>query len=298
MTAATIETPQTQDMRDYWTRNSLPPIGHEETARLVRAWKEQHDDSAMDVLIRANVRFVIDVASEYPSRQRDFEDLVADGITGLVEAIDRFDPERGFKLISYAVWWIRQAILSGLSSNVRTVRCPVNVHANAVKVRRAIGRHMAKSPNRMSREELAAATGLDSDDLERAVVCNTPEKSLDDVMRTECHGGRQTTYLDMLVSSGPSQHEEVEQRDLAQFAATLVDRLPARERTILRARFGMDGGEPQYLEAIARRMGLARERIRQLESRALQLLKREFYVAWATGYAPPLPEDNNPQEEE
>lgn len=300
MTVAAFETPETWDMRDYWTRNSLPPVGPEETARLVASYRNDHDDQALDTLVRANVRFVIDVASEYPSRQRDFEDIVADGITGLIEAIDRFDPERGARLISYAVHWIRQAIMSGLANNVRTVRCPENVHANAVKVRRAIAIHMARHNAKPTHEQIAEHTGLGPDDVERAMLCNTPEFSLNSGVRSYASGpgshDQEVSYLDLLRDGGPSQHDQVEQADLVAFVWRLLEGLPARQQRILKARFGLDGGEPQYLEAIGHQMGLTRERVRQLQEDALKRLKAQWTVVWATGYAPPSPEDEQEDE--
>jgi len=228
------------------------------------------DREALHRLARANLRFVVSVAKRYAGRGISLSDLINEGNVGLLEAARRFDPQRGCKFISYAVWWIRQAILQALAEQPRVVRLPLNRVAELRRIRRAEERLERKFRRRPTVDELGRDLHM------------PPER----VRQTIWRGG-DTVSLDAPVGSGPdtSLVESMEDRSVpspeAEALAMLrrtslgraLRRLRPREREIVSLYFGLHSERTYTLEEIGRQMGLTRERVRQLKERALGRLR-------------------------
>lgn len=227
--------------------------------------------AAKQRFIQANLRLVVSVARRYGGHQMPLLDLVQEGNTGLVRAVEKFDYARGYKFSTYATWWIRQAISRAIAQTARTVRLPVHVVEELNRMgsaRRALTRQLGRDPEI---DELALALDLSLDRVEELVNWAREPLSLDARV-----GDDEDTSLGELVEEGdaPSPEEVVlaaVQRDRLDM---LIDRLESRSATIVRARFGFSDGRQHSLSEIGRQLGLTRERIRQLEREALAKLKK------------------------
>jgi RNA polymerase primary sigma factor len=234
-------------------------------ARLVRAG----DPDAMEELIKRNLRFVISVAKKYQNRGLALTDLIGEGNVGLLTAARKFDPDQGVKFISYAVWWIRQAILAALARHGRTVRVPLNRTADLSRIIRAsetLRQDLRREP---TPEEIARVTGLAPDIVQALAALNTADVRLDAPLDPD--GDR--SLIDRFMADG----QDAESRAMEQFMAEEIDHalgtLPPRDARVLRLYFGLDGGREHTLEEIGGMLGVTRERIRQLRDRALKRLR-------------------------
>ncbi|MBO0892443.1 MAG: sigma-70 family RNA polymerase sigma factor [Acidothermales bacterium] len=227
--------------------------------------------AAKQRFIQANLRLVVSVARRYGGHQMPLLDLVQEGNTGLVRAVEKFDYHRGFKFSTYATWWIRQAISRAIAQTARTVRLPVHVVEELNRMgsaRRALTRQLGRDPEI---DELAAAMDMPVDRVEELVNWAREPLSLDAKV-----GDDEDTSLGDLVEEDDAASPEdvvlasVQREDLD----LLIDRLDDRSATIVRARFGFSDGRQHSLSEIGRNLGLTRERIRQLEREALAKLKK------------------------
>ena len=235
-------------------------------ARLVR----QGDPDAMQELVKRNLRFVISVAKKYQNRGLPLPDLIGEGNVGLLTAARKFDPDQGVKFISYAVWWIRQAILASLARQGRTVRVPLNRTADLSRVVRtaeALRQELRREP---TPEEIAGAVGLSLEVVQSLVALNTAEVRLDAPLDPE--GDRSLIERFVAVDPG-SAEEEVMDRFLADEVDSALRSLAPRDSKVLRLYFGLDGGREHTLEEIGGMLGVTRERVRQLRDRALKRLR-------------------------
>jgi RNA polymerase primary sigma factor len=235
-------------------------------ARRVRAGEEE----AMQELVKRNLRFVISVAKKYQNRGLALTDLIGEGNVGLLTAARKFDPDQGVKFISYAVWWIRQAILASLARQGRTVRVPLNRTADLSRIVRtaeALRQDLQREP---TPEEIAAATELALDVVQSLAALNTSEVRLDAPLDPE--GER--ALIDRYVAE---QQGDTEEQAMDQFLSEEIERalrtLAARDAKVLRLYFGLDGGREHTLEEIGGMLGVTRERVRQLRDRALKRLR-------------------------
>jgi RNA polymerase primary sigma factor len=235
-------------------------------ARRVRAGEEE----AMQELVKRNLRFVISVAKKYQNRGLALTDLIGEGNVGLLTAARKFDPDQGVKFISYAVWWIRQAILASLARQGRTVRVPLNRTADLSRIVRtaeALRQDLQREP---TPEEIAAATELALDVVQSLAALNTSEVRLDAPLDPE--GER--ALIDRFVAE---QQGDTEEQAMDQFLSEEIERalrtLAARDAKVLRLYFGLDGGREHTLEEIGGMLGVTRERVRQLRDRALKRLR-------------------------
>ncbi|HUE97402.1 MAG TPA: RNA polymerase sigma factor RpoD/SigA, partial [Longimicrobiaceae bacterium] len=228
------------------------------------------DEDAVQELVRANLRFVISVAKKYQNRGVSLSDLIQEGNVGLVTAARKFDPEQGVKFISYAVWWIRQAILSSLANQGRTVRVPLNRASDLSKIFRERERLKQELRRDPSSVELSQATGLTPEIVESLQTLNTAEIRLDaPIGDTE-----DSQLMDRFISDEAIvTEEEVEDRLLTERISRALETLQPRDAKVLRLYFGLDGGREHTLEEIGDLLGVTRERIRQLRDRALKRLR-------------------------
>ena len=235
-------------------------------ARKVRAGDEQ----AMQELVKRNLRFVISVAKKYQNRGLALTDLIGEGNVGLLTAARKFDPDQGVKFISYAVWWIRQAILAALARHGRTVRVPLNRTADLSRIVRTSETLRQELRREPTPEEIADAVGLSVDVVQSLAALNTAEVRLDAPLDPE--GDR--SLMDRFIADDQS---DAETQAMDQFLSEEIERalrtLPARDAKVLRLYFGLDGGREHTLEEIGGMLGVTRERVRQLRDRALKRLR-------------------------
>ena len=242
----------------------------EEKALARRAFKG--DVEAQEKLARHNVRFVVSVAKKFQNRGVPLMDLIGEGNVGLMTAARKFDPDRGVKFISYAVWWIRQAIQAALARHGRPVRVPLNRTADLNRLGRTttlLNERLGRAP---TTEELVAATGLTRDAVRALGALHVEAVRLDHPVREADERGRMERFVP-LTQEGTDAAMLAKSRtdDLEQALAALAP----RDAKVLRLYFGLDDGNSHTLEEIGRMMGVTRERIRQLRDRALRQLREE-----------------------
>ncbi|MEK7501057.1 MAG: RNA polymerase sigma factor RpoD/SigA [Patescibacteria group bacterium] len=234
---------------------------------------------ARDELTQANLRFVIDVARHFQNRGLPLDDLIATGNTGLIEAAVRFDAAKGYKFITYAVWWIRQAILKALAGQNRTVPSPVNVVQMIGKIAKKSPALAQKLGHEPSAFELSTVLKAKVDDVQRALAQSQAMISLDEPIPSPRGGNTNRLRRDGLSDEGallPDQELQIKESK-----ATLLEAircLADREQEVLRLYFGLDGEEPMTLEKIGARFKLTRERVRQIKEKALARLRHPAHA--------------------
>ncbi len=280
--------------------SKIPLLSPEEEKELAKRAKEG-DEEALKKLVESNLRFVVSVAKQYIGYGLPFSELIAAGNLGLLEAAKRFDPERGVKFISYAVWWIRQAIMQALSQQTGAVRIPLkqshliskigSIYAELAKelereptpeevaeklsremIEKELAKELGRAPTEKEIEEKFKEEGykISPEEVERYLqVCRIP-LSLD----APVGENEDTFFVDFLSKHGTAEVEEsVLQEVLEKEIYDLLDKLPEKERRVVELRFGLKGNEPRTLREIGDILGVSRERVRQLETRALRKLR-------------------------
>ncbi|MDZ4221336.1 MAG: RNA polymerase sigma factor RpoD/SigA [Patescibacteria group bacterium] len=248
---------------------SSTPLSREREVELA-ARIHAGDMAARDELVQANLRFVVDVAKNYQYRGLSMAELISAGNLGLVTAAERFDGTRGFKFISYAVWWIRQSILATIADQARTVRLPLNQLARLKDIHKAAKGLRDDSGDEPTLEEIADVLEISPEEISQAVLDGRSLRSLDAVF-TDSDDKR--SLADLLADDGPPPDQATLVRSQLDDISSALEDLDERERKIVRLYFGLDGREPMTLEEIGAEMNLTRERIRQLKERALLKLR-------------------------
>jgi RNA polymerase primary sigma factor len=227
------------------------------------------DRAALELLIRSNLRFVISVAKRYQNRGMSFLDLIQEGNVGLVTAARKFDPDQGVKFISYAVWWIRQAILASLAKNSRSVRLPLNRAtelARVVRVQEELRQELGRDPSTEEISELAALTPATVNMLQSL---NVAEVRLD----APVGAGEDNRLADRFLVDESNLEESVEAILLKEHVARALLDLRPRDARVVRLYYGLQGEQQHTLEEIGKLLGVTRERVRQLRDRALRDLR-------------------------
>lgn len=227
------------------------------------------DQLALERLTKANLRFVISVAKQYQHQGLVLEDLINEGNAGLVKAARRFDETKGFKFISYAVWWIRQSIMSAISIQSRAVRLPGNQISNLIKLRRSQAEMEQRLEREPSVEELAVELGTTTDRIIASFTNAERQLSID----APSVFSEEERLLDSLASSDPATDQQLIQDSLFLRIDLVLKKLSSRERQILTMFYGLSNSEPQTLDEIAYQLKLTPERIRQLKTKALLHIK-------------------------
>ena len=237
-----------------------------ELARRIR----KGDQDAMHELVKRNLRFVVSVAKKYQNRGLPLIDLIGEGNVGLLTAARKFDPDQGVKFISYAVWWIRQAILSSLARQGRTVRVPLNRTADLSRVMRASALLRDKLGREPTPEEVAQLTGISQEIVSALLSLNAADIRLDAPLGAD---GDRSLIERFSVEEMPNTEETVLNQFRSQELARALSTLPARDAKILRLYFGLEAGREHTLDEIGKMLGVTRERVRQLRDRALKRLR-------------------------
>jgi RNA polymerase primary sigma factor len=260
-----------RDILDQYLHEvSLTPLLTPEQEIALARKVQAGDEEAMQELAKRNLRFVISVAKKYQNRGLALVDLIGEGNVGLLTAARKFDPDHGVKFISYAVWWIRQAILAAIARHGRTVRVPLNRTADLsriIKVSETLRQELQREP---TPEEIARITGLSREVVQALAALNTAEVRLDAPLDPD---GERSLVDRFVTEEYPNAEEEVIDQFLSDEIAAALRTLPPRDAKVLRLYFGLDGGREHTLEEIGTMFGVTRERVRQLRDRALKRLR-------------------------
>ena len=253
----------------------LQEIGHEE---LISAEEEVElarriktgDRKALEKLTKANLRFVVSVAKQYQNQGLSLPDLINEGNIGLLKAAEKFDETRGFKFISYAVWWIRQSILQAIAEQGRVVRLPLNQVGSVNRINKVLSKFEQENERRPSVDEIADKTDLPHEKIEDVLKVNTLQVSVD----APIADGDGTSMIDFMQSdSDPSTDEELLKESLRAEIASALSVLNDRERNVIEAFYGINQPECT-MEEIGKKYGLTRERVRQIREKAIRRLKQ------------------------
>ena len=252
----------------------LQEIGHEELLSVEEEVElagriRKGDRKALEKLTKANLRFVVSVAKQYQNQGLSLPDLINEGNLGLIKAAEKFDETRGFKFISYAVWWIRQSILQAIAEQSRIVRLPLNQVGSVNKINRALNKFEQEHERRPSVDEIAETTDLPEDKIADAMNANTRHVSVD----APFVDGEDNSLLDILANNdAPMADNELVKQSLQTEISRALQLLNERERNIIEAFFGIN--QPELtLEEIGNKYGLTRERVRQIKEKAIRRLR-------------------------
>lgn len=253
----------------------LQEIGHEP---LLSAEEEvelaqrihKGDRDALERLTRANLRFVVSVAKQYQNQGLSLADLINEGNVGLIKAAEKFDETRGFKFISYAVWWIRQSIMQAIAEQSRLVKLPLNQVNSVNKINKMLSKFEQENERRPSIDEIAENVDLDEEKIYEAIRNASRHVSMD----APFSNGDENSLLDVMPNAdAPLADNLVEMESLRDEIAAALNTLNERERKVLEAFYGI--GQPEMtLDEIGRSMGLTRERVRQIRQKAIRQLRK------------------------
>ena len=254
-------------LQEIGREERLTPDQEVELARRIH----EGDRKALDRLVRSNLRFVVSVAKQYQNQGMSLPDLINEGNLGLIKAAEKFDETRGFKFISYAVWWIRQSILQAMSEHSRIVRLPLN-HVGAInKIHKAMAAFEQENQRRASSEEIAEMLDIPVEKVRESMRVSGRSVSVD----TPFRDGEDGTMLDVMANEDdPGTDSGLNLESLSADIHRALAQLPEREREVLQALFGI-GTRELSLEEIGDKYGLTRERVRQIKEKALRHIKLE-----------------------
>nr|WP_293536605.1 RNA polymerase sigma factor RpoD/SigA [Prevotella sp.] len=252
----------------------LQEIGHEELlttdqevelAQRIR----KGDKRALEKLTKANLRFVVSVAKQYQNQGLSLPDLINEGNVGLIKAAEKFDETRGFKFISYAVWWIRQSILQAIAEQSRLVRLPLNQVGSVNKIARELSRFEQEHERKPSVDEIAERVDLPEDKIADAMKANSRHVSMD----APIADGEDSSMIDFLSGDSSNTDRELAIESLKAEVSRILKLLTDKEQKVLRAFFGIDGSPEMTLDEIGEKYNLTRERVRQIKEKALRRLR-------------------------
>lgn len=252
----------------------LQEIGHEELVTVEEEVElaqriRKGDRHALEKLTKANLRFVVSVAKQYQNQGLSLPDLINEGNMGLIKAAEKFDETRGFKFISYAVWWIRQSILQAIAEQSRIVRLPLNQVGSVNKINRMLNKFEQENERRPSIDEIADSVDLPEDKIEDALKVNTRHVSVD----APFADGDDNSLIDILPNSdAPMADKALVMESLREEISRALRTLNERERNIIECFFGINNPE-MTLEEIGDKFGLTRERVRQIKEKAIRRLR-------------------------
>ena len=261
--------------------NNTPLLKRDQERKLAERIRTG-DENALHDLVKANLRFVVSIAKQYVNQGLSLADLINEGNMGLIKAAHRFDEKRGFKFISYAVWWIRQAMLQALAEQSRIVRLPLNRAGTLYrigKVARQLDQELGRTPQV---EEIADKLNLSKEEVRDTMQIANSHLSLDSSFNNDQEDNSLVDYLADDTQEPPDvmTYANALSEDMQKALATLTE----RERKILVLYFGLEGEEPLTLEEIVKKMHLTRERIRQIKEKAILRLRHSTRSKYLKGY--------------
>jgi RNA polymerase primary sigma factor len=249
--------------------NKIDMLSREEEDRLARLTRAG-DESAKNKLIKANLRFVVSIAKKYQTSGISLLDLINEGNMGLIKAADRFDPDKGFHFISYAVWWIRQAIILAISQKASLIRIPLNRSADLQKIEQVQKMLENKFGRQPSPSEIAEELDMENEEISHLRSVSKDYLSLD----TKYGDSEDTTILSMLADQkGEPPDKLLLDEALKDALNAAMDSLTEPERHVIEMRFGLNGYSPMTLQQIGDKFKLSKERIRQIEKKAIRRMR-------------------------
>ena len=255
-----------------------PLLTPEEETELARK-AVSGDASAREKLINSHLRFVVSVAKQYENTGFGLMDLINEGNLGLMTAVEKYDPERGYHFISYAVWWIRQSIMKAINEKSRAIRLPLNRVNELIQIEKAMKEAGIASPNSEDWERLAEQTGLEPDLIRQLVEVSRTTVSLDAPVASG-KSGEESEFGELIADSTyPTPETSLEESSLKDEINKVLATLPRKEAEILEMRFGLNGKMEMSLSDISEIYNLTKERIRQIEQKALNTLRHSEAVA-------------------
>lgn len=252
----------------------LQEIGHEELlttdeevelAQRIR----KGDKRALERLTKANLRFVVSVAKQYQNQGLSLPDLINEGNVGLIKAAEKFDETRGFKFISYAVWWIRQSILQAIAEQSRLVRLPLNQVGSVNKIARELNKFEQEHERKPSVDEIAERVDLPEDKIADAMKANSRHVSMD----APIADSEDSSMIDFLAGDSSNTDRGLAIESLKAEVSRILKLLTDKEQKVVRAFFGIDGSPEMTLDEIGEKYNLTRERVRQIKEKALRRLR-------------------------
>ena len=268
--AQSITNRESQSLDKYLTEiGKVDLITAQEEVILAQKIREG-DQAALERLTKTNLRFVVSVAKQYQNQGLTLGDLINEGNLGLMKAAKRFDETKGFKFISYAVWWIRQCIISAIADQSRVVRLPLNQIGSLSKIRKAYSKLEQEYERQPSPEELADCLETTVEKISDSLNNSGRQISMD----APFVQGEENTLLDVMQSTDPSTDNSLMNDSLSMEIHRSLTTLSERDREVIILFYGLGNNSPHSLEEIGERFNLTRERVRQLKDKALQRLKR------------------------
>ena len=254
----------------------LQEIGHEEMISIEEEVElaqriRKGDRKALERLTKANLRFVVSVAKQYQNQGLSLADLINEGNFGLIKAAEKFDETRGFKFISYAVWWIRQSILQAIAEQSRIIRLPLNQVSSVNKINKVLNKFEQENERRPSIDEIAQDTDIPEEKIIEAFKVNTHHISVD----APFHDDDESSLLDVIPNDAiPSTDKSLVEESLRAEIGRVLDILEDSEKKVIEAYFGINQRE-MTLEEIGSKYGLTRERVRQIKEKAIRRLRQQ-----------------------
>lgn len=262
--------------------NRIPLLSHEEEIKLAEE-AQSGNKAAKDKLVKSNLRFVVNVAKKYQNRGLDLTDLISEGNIGLMTAVDKFDVSKGYHFISYAVWWIRQSISKAVSEKVRAVRLPLNRVAEVNQIKAAlknVGHNMTEEQEIC---EVGKMLNLEPQHIREMLAISSEFVSLDAPVAS-CENGT-TTVGDFIEESRfGNPDEDLLKTSMKDDISNALDTLKPNEKTVITMRYGLDGDNPKSLKEIGDVCNLTKERIRQIEKRAIMRLHEPVRARYLANY--------------
>jgi RNA polymerase primary sigma factor len=271
---------ESRNLRLYLEQISKFPRYSEHEEKQLGGRIHQGDKEALENLIQANLRFVVSYVKKYQGMGLSLLDLINEGNLGLIEAAKRFDPLRNVKFISYAVWWIRQAIIHALTQSSRIYHIPQKLSDQILQKKRKIAQLKAELSKDPTREEIAKSMGISVEDVEDLEMLEEREVSLSDRFNED------DMEMEEKISDeiNPSVEYQIIKNSIEHELREMLGELDEKEALVLKLRFGLDDDQPQTLQEIGDRLHLTRERIRQIEQKAMRKLSRSHKLQQLRGY--------------